>query len=166
MMKLRSVLLIGITTAASALPTWAISSEATVAPPQVGGLSASMRVAIDRYEKSREASRVDRASVITEYYQKNPEQRPVVVVVDNDDNGRRGRGRGRGGGNMPPGWEKKLAKHGELPGDLRTHVVIVPVALVRSLPALPRGQEYAIVGNRVVVIERSSFLVLDIVAKL
>jgi hypothetical protein len=157
-----------MTTFRSVIVTGLTVAFCVVAPPSTASAQGGMQLAIQMYEKSRAESKVDRASVIVEFYKKNPEQRPVVVVVDdNDDGGRgRGRGRGRGGGNMPPGWEKKLAKHGELPSDLRTRVVVMPVALVRSLPALPRGQEYAIVGNRVVVIERSSFLVLDILITL
>lgn len=109
------------------------------APLSAADAQGGMQTTIQMYEKSREASRVDRAEVILSWYKKNPEQRPVVVVVDDDnDGGRRGRGRGRGGGNMPPGWEKKLAKHGEVPSDLRAKVVVVPVALVRTLPALDR----------------------------
>lgn len=157
MMKLRSVLVIGITMAAAALP--ARAALAQIVP------SAAIRKAIDSYEKSREASKIDRAQVIVDYYEKNPSVRPVVVVVDNDGRGK-GRGRGRGGGHMPPGWEKHLAKHGTLPADLRTEMVVVPAALVRALPALPRGQEYAVIGNRVVVVERSSGLLLDILVTL
>jgi hypothetical protein len=154
------------------LASIALASYAVVPPSAAaaqGGMQTTiqMQAMIDKYEKSREASRVDRADVILSWYKKNPEQRPVVVVIDDDnDGGRRGRGRGRGGGNMPPGWEKKLAKHGELPGDLRARVVVLPAPLVRTLPALPRGQEYVIIGNRVCVVERSSYFVLDIVVTL
>ena len=145
-----------------------VAAALGVAAPVSTASGQVVSAAIAHYEKSRMESRVDRADVIVSWYKKNPEQRPVVVIDTDDDQGSRGRGRGRGrgGGHMPPGWEKKLAKHGELPVDLRAAVVVVPAPLVRSLPALPRGQEYVIVGNRVVVVERSSWLVLDILVKL
>ncbi|HKS06312.1 MAG TPA: hypothetical protein VJR92_08380 [Gemmatimonadaceae bacterium] len=162
MTTFRSVVLAGV----------ALASYVVVAPSAAaaqGGMQTTiqMQAMIEKYEKSREGSRVDRADVILAWYKQNPEQRPVIVVVDDDDDqGKRGRGRGRGGGHMPPGWEKKLAKHGELPGDLRARVIILPAPLVRTLPALPRGQEYVIIGNRVCVVERSSYFVLDILVTL
>ena len=115
----------------------------------------SVSLVIARYESARVRPQ-NHVQVITGWYAENPSYRPHPG---------RGRGRGHGGG-YPPGWEKQLRKHVVVPVSLRTYYEPAPVALVRTLPRLPRGYEYAVIGNRMVVLERPSWLVLDVIVVL
>jgi hypothetical protein len=115
----------------------------------------SVSLVITRYESARVSPR-NHVQAITGWYEQNPTFRPHP-----------GKGRGRGrGGSYPPGWEKQLRRHEVVPVSLRTLYEPAPVALVRSLPKLPRGYEYAVIGNRMVVLERPSWVVLDVLVAL
>ena len=115
----------------------------------------SVSLVITRYESARVSPR-SHVQVITGWYQQNPSYRPHPG---------RGRGRGHGGG-YPPGWDKQLRRHAIVPVSLRTYYEPAPIALVRTLPRLPRGYEYAVIGNRMVVLERPSWVVLDVIVVL
>jgi hypothetical protein len=67
------------------------------------------------------------------------------------------------GGNLPPGLQKKLEKNGELPPGLQKRLEPLPVDLDRQLPRLPESWERVIVERDVILIDRRTNRILDII---
>jgi hypothetical protein len=63
---------------------------------------------------------------------------------------------------LPPGLERQLRVRGTLPPGLRKKMLPCPEELERRLPPPPRGCAHVVVGGHVVLVNRSSYLVLDI----
>jgi hypothetical protein len=67
------------------------------------------------------------------------------------------------GGNLPPGLQKKLEKNGELPPGLQKRLEPLPDDLNRQLPALPEYWERVIVEHDVILLDRRTNRILDII---
>lgn len=67
------------------------------------------------------------------------------------------------GGNLPPGLQKKLERDGQLPPGLQKRLQPLPVDLDRRLPRLPDHWERVIVERDVVLIDRRTDRILDII---
>ena len=67
------------------------------------------------------------------------------------------------GGNLPPGLEKHLEKNGTLPPGLQKKVQPCPVELVRQLPPVEPGYARGVIGAHVVIYNRSTNVIVDIV---
>lgn len=67
------------------------------------------------------------------------------------------------GGNLPPGLQKKLERDGQLPPGLQKRLEPLPTDLSRRLPVLPEYWERVIVERDIVLIDRRSNRVLDII---
>jgi hypothetical protein len=95
---------------------------------------------------------------------------------DDDDEGHghhghgHGHGRGHGGGlppglakkdHLPPGLEKQLERNGHLPPGLEKRTL--PSDLASRLPPVSSGTERVLIGDNVVLLDRKSQLILDIV---
>jgi len=65
-------------------------------------------------------------------------------------------------GNLPPGLEKQLQRNGTLPPGLQKKLQPCPVALERQLPPLEPGYSRAVVGAHLVIYNRSTNVVVDI----
>jgi len=63
-------------------------------------------------------------------------------------------------GTLPPGLAKQLARNGHLPPGLEYRGL--PQELMRQLPPLDARYGYVIVDNRVMLIQRASNLILDV----
>ncbi|SRR5258706_8681027 len=63
---------------------------------------------------------------------------------------------------LPPGLERQLRVRGTLPPGLRARMLPCPEELERRLPPPPPGCAHVVVGGHVVLVNRSSYLVLDI----
>lgn len=63
---------------------------------------------------------------------------------------------------LPPGLERQLRVRGELPPGLRKKMLPCPEDLERRLPPPPLGCAHVVVGGHVVLVNRSSYMVLDI----
>ncbi len=63
---------------------------------------------------------------------------------------------------LPPGLEKQLRRRGTLPPGLRGYIQPCPLELARRLPPPPPDCENVVIGGRVVLMNRRSFMVLDI----
>ena len=82
-----------------------------------------------------------------------------------------GKGKGKGlppglakrGGNLPPGLQKQLQKNGQLPPGLQKRIEPLPVELSRQLPALPEHWERVIVERDVILLDRRTNRILDII---
>jgi len=64
---------------------------------------------------------------------------------------------------LPPGLERQIQVRGTLPPGLRKRMVPCPRELEVSLPPPPPGCAHVVIGGNVVLMNRSSYLVLDIV---
>ncbi len=74
--------------------------------------------------------------------------------------GRKFKGRYKG---LPPGLAKQLRRNGILPPGLRRNYL--PPGLSSRLPGLPPGQARVLVGNDVLLIQRATGLILDILSR-
>jgi hypothetical protein len=67
------------------------------------------------------------------------------------------------GGNLPPGLEKHLERNGTLPPGLQKRLQPCPVELERRLPPLEVGYSRGVIGAHVVIYNRSTNVIVDIV---
>jgi hypothetical protein len=67
------------------------------------------------------------------------------------------------GGKLPPGLQKQLQKNGRLPPGLQKRLEPLPSALDRRLPPLPDYWERVIVDRNVILLDRRSNRILDII---
>jgi Ni/Co efflux regulator RcnB len=63
---------------------------------------------------------------------------------------------------LPPGLERQLRVRGTLPPGLRKKMLPCPEELEGRLPPPPRGCAHVVIGGHVVLVNRSSYMVLDI----
>jgi Ni/Co efflux regulator RcnB len=63
---------------------------------------------------------------------------------------------------LPPGLERQLRVRGTLPPGLRTYMRPCPVELERRLPPPPAGYANTVIGGHIVLVNRSTYMVLDI----
>ena len=63
---------------------------------------------------------------------------------------------------LPPGLEQQLRVRGELPPGLRKKMMPCPEELEHRLPPPPEGYGHFVVGGHVVLVNRSTYMVLDI----
>ncbi len=66
------------------------------------------------------------------------------------------------GGNLPPGLQKHLEKNGQLPPGLQKRLQPLPVDLDRRLPRLPEYWERVVLEKDVILIDRRTERILDI----
>jgi hypothetical protein len=64
---------------------------------------------------------------------------------------------------LPPGLEKQLRVRGTLPPGLRKKMEPCPQEIERRLPPPPPGCEHTVIGGHIVLVNRSSYVVLDII---
>ena len=82
----------------------------------------------------------------------------------------KGKGKGRGKGlppglakrdELPPGLQKRLEKHGSLPPGLAKRDL--PDDLEEKLPKVPDGLERVLAGDNVVLLEKATGKILDVI---
>ncbi|HEX8879456.1 MAG TPA: hypothetical protein VF749_05465 [Candidatus Acidoferrum sp.] len=66
------------------------------------------------------------------------------------------------GGNLPPGLEKHLERNGTLPPGLQKRIDPCPEELERQLPPLPAEYRRAVIGAHVVILNRNTNVIVDI----
>jgi len=66
------------------------------------------------------------------------------------------------GGNLPPGLEKHLERNGTLPPGLQKRIEPCPEELERQLPPLPAEYQRAVIGVHVVILNRNTNVIVDI----
>lgn len=67
------------------------------------------------------------------------------------------------GGNLPPGLQKQLQRNGKLPPGLQKRLEPIPVDLERQLPAIPEIWVRVILGGNILLLDRRSNLILDLI---
>jgi len=66
------------------------------------------------------------------------------------------------GGDLPPGLQKHLERNGTLPPGLQKRLEPCPVELERQLPPLPAEYRRAVIGAHVVIVNKSTNVIIDI----
>jgi len=64
---------------------------------------------------------------------------------------------------LPPGLEKQLRLRGTLPPGLRKKMYPCPEEVERRLPPPPAGCEHTLIGGHIVLVNKSTYMVLDII---
>ena len=67
------------------------------------------------------------------------------------------------GGNLPPGLQKHLERNGTLPPGLQKRLTPFPEDLERRLPRLPDIYERGSIGRSIVIIDRRTQRIMDII---
>lgn len=67
------------------------------------------------------------------------------------------------GGQLPPGLERQLERHGTLPPGLQERLGPFPLELSRQLPPLPPGYIRGVIGESVVVVNRRTWVIVDVI---
>jgi hypothetical protein len=67
------------------------------------------------------------------------------------------------GGNLPPGLQKHLEKNGQLPPGLQKRLEPLPVDLDRRLPRLPDYWDRVVLERDVILLDRRTNRILDII---
>jgi len=91
--------------------------------------------------------------IIEEYYHKSKKAKQKGLPP----------GLAKRGGNLPPGLQKQLDKNGRLPPGLQKRLEPLPVDLDRRLPRLPDHWERVIIERDVILIDRRTQRILDII---
>jgi hypothetical protein len=63
---------------------------------------------------------------------------------------------------LPPGLENQLVERGTLPPGLRKKMRSCPRDLVRLLPPPPPDCRHVLIGGRIVLLNRRTFMILDV----
>lgn len=96
-----------------------------------------------------------------------PEERRVIEDYYRQARSSKGKGLPPGlakrGGNLPPGLQKHLEKNGQLPPGLQKRLEPLPVDLDRRLPRLPEYWERVVLERDVILIDRRTNRILDII---
>ena len=95
----------------------------------------------------------DERRAIEEYYRRGEKRKSKGLPP----------GLAKRGGNLPPGLQKHLQKNGQLPPGLQKRLEPLPVDLDRRLPQLPDYWERVVLENDVILIDRRSNRILDII---
>lgn len=67
---------------------------------------------------------------------------------------------------LPPGLQKKLYRTGTLPKGWRKQFVVLDPVLVRRLPPVPAYYDRGFIGGNLVLVNRNTSLVIDVVSLL
>lgn len=95
-----------------------------------------------------------------------PEEHKVIVEFYQ---GRSASGRGlppglaKRGGKLPPGLQKHLQRNGTLPPGLQKKIEPLPVELEQRLPPIPQEWRRVVVEKDVILIDRRTNRILDII---
>jgi len=91
------------------------------------------------------------------------QDREAIVTYYSNRNSNLPPGLAKRGGNLPPGLEKHLERDGTLPPGLQKRLQPCPVELERQLPPLEAGYSRGVIGAHVVIYNRSTNVIVDIV---
>lgn len=92
----------------------------------------------------------------------SPRDRQIIIDYFRGGYGNLPPGLAKRGGNLPPGLERQLRRNGHLPPGLEKRLVPFPVDLERRLPRLPSVYQRVILGPDVLIVNRKTGAVLDI----
>jgi hypothetical protein len=91
--------------------------------------------------------------IIEDYYRKGKQSKKKGLPP----------GLAKRGGNLPPGLQKKLDRDGKLPPGLQKRLEPLPTDLDRRLPRLPEQWERVILERDIILVDRRTNRILDII---
>jgi hypothetical protein len=113
-------------------------------------LSATYATALDK--RHPEHFLPEERRIINEYYRRDTTKKKGLPP-----------GLAKRGGKLPPGLQKHLEKNGQLPPGLQKRLEPLPSALDARLPSIPEYWERVIVERDVILLDRRSNRILDII---
>jgi hypothetical protein len=113
-------------------------------------LSATYAIALDK--RHPEHFLPEERRIITEYYRRANTTKKGLPP-----------GLAKRGGKLPPGLQKQLERNGQLPPGLQKRLEPLPSALDSRLPAVPEYWERVIVERDVILLDRRTNRILDII---
>jgi hypothetical protein len=102
----------------------------------------------DGHGRAKYEFRSQDREVVTTYYSKHGSGLPPGLAKRN--------------GNLPPGLEKQLERNGTLPPGLQKKLAPCPVEITRQLPPLPPEYQRSVIGAHIVVFNRSTNIIVDV----
>jgi len=102
----------------------------------------------DGHGRAKYEFRSQDREVVTTYYSKHGSGLPPGLAKRN--------------GNLPPGLEKQLERNGTLPPGLQKKLAPCPVEITRQLPPLPPEYQRSVIGAHIVVFNRSTNIIEDV----
>jgi hypothetical protein len=63
---------------------------------------------------------------------------------------------------LPPGLQRQLVRNGKLPPGLEKKIQPLPPVLVAKLPPLPEDRTRVIIGGNIILMEKSTSIIVDI----
>jgi hypothetical protein len=92
--------------------------------------------------------RAEDREIVTGYYSKRGSGLPPGLAKRN--------------GALPPGLERQLERNGTLPPGLQKKLQPCPVEITRQLPPLPPDYQRSVIGEHIVVFNRSTNIIVDV----
>jgi hypothetical protein len=117
----------------------------------ISALSTAYALAVDK--RRPEHFLPEERRIISEYYRRTNTSNKKGVPP----------GLAKRGGKLPPGLQKHLEKNGQLPPGLQKRLEPIPSALDRRLPPIPEYWERVIVERDVILLDRRTNRILDII---
>jgi len=102
----------------------------------------------DGHGRAKYEFRSQDREVVTTYYAKHGSGLPPGLAKRN--------------GNLPPGLERQLERNGTLPPGLQKKLEPCPVEITRQLPPLPPEYQRSVIGAHIVVFNRSTNIIVDV----
>ena len=112
--------------------------------------SATYAIALDK--RHPEHFLPEERRIINEYYRRTTTKKKGLPP-----------GLAKRGGKLPPGLQKQLEKNGQLPPGLQKRLEPLPSALDARLPSIPEYWERVIVERDVIMLDRRTNRILDII---
>ena len=104
----------------------------------------------DNQGEAKYRFRAEDRAYVTTYYTKHGKGLPPGLAKRNGD--------------LPPGLEKQLRRNGTLPPGLEKKLEPCPVEITRRLPPLPPDYQRSVIGASIVVFNRKTNIVVDVMA--
>jgi hypothetical protein len=94
-----------------------------------------------------------------------PEERRIIQEYYRQSSSTKGLppGLAKRGGKLPPGLQKHLQKNGKLPPGLQKRIEPIPADLDERLPRLPEYWERVIIERDIILVDRRTNRILDII---
>jgi len=95
-------------------------------------------------------------------YEFRPQDREMIASYYSKHGSGLPPGLAKRNGNLPPGLEKQLERNGTLPPGLQKKLEPCPVEIIRQLPPLPPEYQRSVIGAHIVVFNRSTNIIVDV----
>jgi hypothetical protein len=97
-------------------------------------------------------------------YRFRPEDREFITTYYSKHGSGLPPGLAKRNGDLPPGLEKHLERNGTLPPGLEKKLQPCPVEIARQLPPLPPDYQRSVIGASIVVFNRRTNVIVDVMA--